>query len=341
VPVINFPNSCDVNAVFEFCNEIEQYCEESEVIIDFSNMTRIEPFTMVYVAKYIREFNRRNKDTVVSCRGHKTKDYAANMAFFRAFGLKHGREPNCVDGNDRFVPYTVLRIQTIVDEATKEWEVEQEIIERRSAHLAGILAQQNSGNLVEALTFSIREIMRNVYEHSKSKSIEYCAQYWPYYNKVEIAIVDHGIGLKTSLKNNPYIQIATDCDAIQQALMPAISSKNYKGAIIDTNNPWHNSGFGLYMINRICRLGGSFLICSGEHGIKLDENGKEHIDLPHLCRGTAVRMVLNTGKLTELNSMLTKFRNDGYEIARQIKGVGIYEASAASQMLSRDFEKNA
>jgi anti-sigma regulatory factor (Ser/Thr protein kinase) len=341
VPVINFPYSCDLNAIFGFCNEIEQYCEENEVVIDFSNMSRIEPFAMVYVAKYIREFNRRNKNTVVSCRGHQTKDYAANMAFFRAFGLRHGREPNCVDGNDRFVPYTILRIQTIVDEATKEWEVEQEIIERRSAHLAEILAQQNTGNLVDALTFSIREIMRNIYEHSKSKSIEYCAQYWPYYSKVEIAIVDHGIGLKVSLKNNPHVQIATHSDAIQQALMPAISSKNYKGAIIDTNDPWHNSGFGLYMINRICRLGGSFLICSGDHGIKLDENGKEHINLPHLCRGTAVRMVLNTDKLAELNSMLAKFRNDGYEIAKQIKGVGMYEASAASQMLSRDFENNA
>lgn len=341
MPVINYPSTCDVKAIFEFCNEIEKYCGENQVVIDFSNMGRIEPFTMVYAAKYIRDFNRRNSDTVVSCIGHKTKVYAANMAFFRAFGLKHGREPNCVEGNDRFVPFTILRIQTIVNEASKEFEAEQQIIERRSAHMAEILSQQNSGNLVDALTFSIREIMRNVYEHSKSKRIEYCAQYWPYYGKVEIAIIDNGIGLKVSLQDNPHIQIENHCDAIQQALMPAISSKNYKNAIIDTSDPWHNSGFGLYMINRICRLGGSFLICSGDHAIKLDEGGKEHIDLPHICRGTAVRMVLNTSKLTELSSMLAKFRSDGYEIAKQIKGVGMYEASAASQMLSRDFAKSA
>lgn len=341
MPVIQYPYSCDVKSIFGFCNEIDRHSGAERLVIDFTNMGRIEPFTMVYVAKYIREFDRRNNNTTVSCRGHKTKDYAANMGFFRAFGLKHGREPNCVFGNDRFVPYTILRIQTIVDEATKEWQVEQEVIERRSAHLSEILAQQNSGNLVDALTYSIREIMRNVYEHSKSRSIEYCAQYWPYYNKVEIAIVDHGIGLKESLSGNPYIQVENHSDAIQQALMPAISSKNYEGAIIDTNDPWHNSGFGLYMINRICRLGGSFLICSGDHGVKLSEDGKEHIDLPHLCRGTAVRMVLNTGRLTELNKMLEKFRDDGYEISRQIKGVGIYAASAASQMLSKDFERNA
>jgi len=162
----------------------------------------------------------------------------------------------------------------------------------------------------------------------------------PYYSKVEIAIIDHGVGLKASLEDNPHVQIENHSDSIQQALMPAISSKNYKGAIVDTDDPWHNSGFGLYMINRICRLGGSFLICTGNHGIKLDENGKEHINLPHICRGTAVRMVLDTNKLTNLSSMLATFRDEGYEVAKQIKGVGMYEASAASQMLSRDFNKN-
>ncbi len=340
MPVIQYPSQCNVQSIFDFCTEISKYSGEDEVVIDFSRMGRIEPFTMVYVAKFIRDFNRLNRKTQVSAQGHQDKGYAANMGFFRAFGLKHGREPNCTVGNDRFVPFTILRVQTIVDEASKEWEVEQNIIEKRSEHLAQILSQELHGDLNDALTFSIREIMRNVYEHSNSRSIEYCAQYWPFYNKVEIAIVDNGIGLKASLQDNPHIEIENHCDAIQQALMPAISSKNYKGAIIDTNDPWHNSGFGLYMINRICRLGGSFIICSGDHAIKLDDNGKEHINLPHICRGTAVRMVLNTSRLSALGDMLTKFRDEGYEIAKQIKGVGMYKASAASQMLSRDFVKD-
>tara|TARA_B110000503_G_scaffold68393_1_gene106814 strand:- start:33 stop:371 length:339 start_codon:yes stop_codon:yes gene_type:complete len=66
------------------------------------------------------------------------------------------------------------------------------------------------------------------------------------YNKVEIVIADNGIGLKRSLASNPFVEVDTHSDAIQQALMPAISSKNYKGVKIGTNNPWHNSGFGLY-----------------------------------------------------------------------------------------------
>lgn len=339
--VVKFPSSCSEQEIFRFCTEVEGHAGVEELLIDFSSMGRIEPFSMAYVAKHIRDFNRKNKGTTVRCTGHQNKEYAANMAFFRAFGLKHGREPNCKDGNESFVPFTILRIQTIVDEASKEWKEAQDIIEKRSEHLAKILSREKGGNLVDALTFSIREVMRNVLEHSQSRSIEYCAQFWPTYNKVEIAIVDNGIGLRQSLSANPFIQVQSDSDAIQQALMPAISSKNFKGMRIDRDNPWHNSGFGLYMISRICRLGGSFLICSGDHGIALDEHGKQHIDLGHQINGTAVRMVLNTRKLTDLGQMLAKFRDDGYEIAKEIKGVGMYTASAASQMLSRDFKNQA
>lgn len=181
--------------------------------------------------------------------------------------------------------------------------------------------------------------MRNVIEHSESKVIEYCAQFWPTYNKVEIAISDNGIGLRASLKNNPFVQVDNDSDALQQALMPAISSKNYKGAIIDRNDPWHNSGFGLYMINRICRMGGDFLIVSGDHGILLNSEEKKHIYLGHKYQGSIVIMVLNTSKLKKLPDMLREYRDEGYQVAKSIKGVGFYEASAASQMLSRDFRK--
>lgn len=337
--IIEYPNTCNANAIFKFCSEVVGYGGIDYLIIDFSQMRRIEPFTMVYVAKIIREFNKDNPNTVVRCIGYKDKGYAANMGFFRAFGLKHGRDPNCTDGNDKFIPFTILRVQTIVDEANEEWEVEQDTIERRSEQLAQILTQQETSDLIDAVTFSVREIMRNVFEHSNSKSIEYCAQYWPSYEKVEIAISDSGIGLRESLTKNPFVHIENDSDAIQQALMPAISSKNYKGAKVDSKNPWHNSGFGLYMINRLCRLGGSFLICSGDHGIKLDENGKEHINLGHYCKGTVVRLVLNTSRLEALDKMLSVFRDEGYVIAQEIKGVGMYKASAASQMLSRDFKK--
>ncbi len=339
MPTIKFPNSCVAEDVFRFCSEMSANLGSATVCIDFSNMGRIEPFTMVYVAKQIRDFIKSSPGTDVLCINYEDKQYAANMAFFRAFGLKHGKEPNCGGGNDNFVPFTILRVKSVIDEAHSEYELEQDTIERKANQLSNILSREQNGDLVDALTFSIREILRNVLEHSRSKSMEYCAQYWPAHNKVEIAVADNGIGLLASLSANPYMQAKSHSDAIQQALMPAISAKNYKGARVDRSNPWHNTGFGLYMINRICRRGGSFLICSGDHAIKLNGEGKHHIELGHNCNGTVVRMVLNTCHLTNLAEMLAQFRDEGYEIAKEIKGVGIYSASAASQMLSRDFKK--
>ena len=337
--VVKFPNNVKESDIFKFCDEVEKNAGVDSIGIDFTHLGRIVPFTMVYVAKFIRDFNSRNPQTSVKCTGFKKHDYAANMGFFKAFGLQHGRAPNCSEGNDNFVPYTILPVKEIVDQADEEWIAEQDVIENRSEKLSQILARESSGDLVDALTFSIREIMRNVYEHSHSQNIEYCAQYWPYYNSVQIAILDNGIGLRESLKLNPHIQVNSDSDAIQQGLMPAISSKNYKGARIDTNDPWHNSGFGLYMVSRICRLGGTFLLCSGDHAIRLDEDGKHHMDLNHFVSGTVVKMVLKTDRLKSLSEMLSTFRNEGYEIAKEIKGLGFYEASSASQMLSRDFKK--
>lgn len=337
--LIRYPRGCNVQEVFKFCSIIAGCKDEEKLTIDFSQMGRVEPFTIVYVARFIRDFNRRNKEIQIICIGYQDKDYAANMGFFRAFGLKHGREPNSVDGNDRFVPFTILRIQSIVDEATLEWTAEQDIIEKRSRHLAKILSQEDKGDLYRALSLSICELLRNVYEHSESKSIEYCAQYWPTYNRVEIAIVDNGKGLKASLEDNPYIEIENHRDSIEQSLMPAISSKSYKGSVNNnSNDSWQNIGFGLYMINRICRLGGSFIICSGDHAIKLDGSVKEHIELPHICRGTAIRIVLDLNRLIALDASIDQFKEEGFHLAKQIKGVNMYEASTASQMLSRDFK---
>lgn len=332
-----YPNCCSIEAVLKFCEELDSSTDIDELTVDFSKMGRVEPFAMLFVARRLRTFEVDNRDIKVNYKNYETQSYLGHMGFFKSFGLDFGKKPGEACGNNTYLPLTILRTQSIRDEANKEWKSEQDIIERKAEELAVILSQQQDGNLVDVFTYSIREIVRNVVEHSGSKQVAYCAQYWPAYKKVEIAILDAGIGLKESISKNPFVEVTCDSDAIQQVLMPAISSKNYKGAIIDTDDPWHNSGFGLYMTNRLCRNGGEFFICSGDHGILLNDEGKRHIDLGFNYSGTVVKMVLNTSKLVELKTMLGKFQIDGFEFAKQLKGVGVYNASAASQMLSRDF----
>ncbi|HEY7865339.1 MAG TPA: hypothetical protein VIC51_05000, partial [Psychromonas sp.] len=61
-----FPSNCSEDAIFQFCSDVFSHAGEDQLVIDFSYMGRIEPFTMVYVAKMIRDFNRNNPSTQVS-----------------------------------------------------------------------------------------------------------------------------------------------------------------------------------------------------------------------------------------------------------------------------------
>lgn len=260
------------------------------------------------------------------------------MGFFKSFNLDHGKMPGEAMGSNTYLPITCLTAQELMSEASQEHEPIQEVIERRAKELSQKLAQQRDNNLVETLTFSIREIMRNTFEHSGASCIWYCAQYWPMYNKAEIVLLDEGMGIEESIKINPFLEVKNDSDAIQQAVMPGISSKNFKGARVNRNDPWHNSGYGLYMTSRLCRNGGAIYVSSGDHGILLDGSGKTHYNLGHYCQGTVIKLDLLISKLDQLSSQLQLFRKEGYEIASKIKGIGFYTASSASQMLSKDFK---
>jgi hypothetical protein len=116
----------------------------------------------------------------------------------------------------------------------------------------------------------------------------------------------------------------------------AVSGKFFKGVKRQSGNVWQNSGFGLYMTNRLCRHGGSFFICSGNSGLLLNSSGK--VDYETSYQGTALRMVMVLNNMKDLNAKLEQFRKEGYEVASKYsQGVPI-EASVASMMLSRDFK---
>lgn len=88
------------------------------------------------------------------------------------------------------------------------------MIERKAAELAEILTQQEAGALQDTLTFSIREIVRNVVEHSESDTVCVCAQYWPKKEQVEVGIVDDGIGIHAALTRRGYQTLASDLSAM-------------------------------------------------------------------------------------------------------------------------------
>ena len=333
---INIPQNLSLINAIKFCNKLWKYEEDDTYEFDFAGLGRIEPFTMAYVANELKRFSATHSGKC-SALNYENHSYAAHMGFYKAFGLKHGKEPGEATGSSTYIPLTILKVDDIKKEAIFSGQHVGDILEEKSKKIAQMLTQEKNGNLVDTLTFSIREIMRNVIEHSESEIIEYCAQYWPTKHLVEVAVLDTGIGIKKGIKSNPYLEIETERDALHLALLPGVSGKMYKGIKERKHDEWQNSGFGLYMTNRICRNGGSFFIVSNNSSVLLTKNEKKDIECDY--QGTALRLQIDTFSITKYSDMLTRFRKEGYNTAKRFAGEDAIKPSVASTMLARDFQE--
>lgn len=332
---IKIPQNLSLQRAISFCNKLWTLEKDDNYQFDFVRLQFIEPFTMAYVANELKRFSEENPGTCNAV-NFEDKTYPAHMGFFKAFGLEHGNKPGEASGSSTYIPLTILEVTEIQREADLQGINIGDVLEGKSKLIAQILTREKKGNLVDTLTYSIREIMRNVVEHSESKVIEYCAQYWPTKNLVEVAVLDIGTGIQKGLSTNPYLDIKSERDALQLALQPGISGKMYKGIPERKYDAWQNSGYGLYMTNRICRNGGNFLIISNNSSVFLHENGKDDIECNY--KGTALRLRIDTSKVTKCSDMLMKYRQEGESLAKEYSGEDAIKPSVASTRLTRDFQ---
>ena len=321
----------DVLNVVESIYDLE---DSEKYVFDFDRIGYVNPFSMLYFTHHLNLFADSKPDSDFSSYGHQGHSYLAHMGFFQEFGLDYGKKPGEAKGSSRYLPIIKKEVNELWKESTG---VIGDRVEEWANELSKLLIQADSGDLLETLTYSIREIMRNVVEHSKSDYLMFCGQYWPSKNKAEIAILDSGIGISKGLSTNPNLEYATDKDAINLSLMPGISGKAFKGSkLVDKNDPWANSGYGLYMTNRICSNGGSFFVVSGDSAVYISKGYKNNLSAR--LSGTAISMEFDVRKLNDLNAMLKSFREEGRKIEKDLKLSGGIEPSSASMMLSKDFK---
>ena len=317
--------------------EIKDIADEQNVELDFSSVNRIEPFAMLMVSSQLSRLKRRNPDAEFVLKNITNMSYAGSMGFFNAFKEVHPTNQKFKKSGTSYIPIRIMESKKIQSDAFANNIEVGDQVENHCEEMAKMLCREEAGDNFDTLAYSMRELMRNVVEHSGSEKLAYCAQYWPTKNRVELAIIDRGVGLLEALSPNPHINPSTDKEAINYALMPAISGKAFKGAR-KQRGPWANSGFGLYMTSRICRNGGTFLIASGETAMLLTDksDGKRYYNCNF--QGTAIRMIIKTDKVNDLSKSLARYRDEGHEIQRRYREIVKIEPSAASMMLSRDFD---
>jgi len=336
---IRFPESLTLWTAFPFCDELQKLRPSDEIAFDFKKTRTVEPFGMLVVSSEIERCMKAHPEAKFTCTGYDHMSYAGHMGFFKSFGVDYGRAPGEAFGGRTYLPLTYFETDVLRRRAAAAGHDIGDEIETESRYLAETVSGATVGDVYETLSYSIREVMRNVLEHAQVDTFGICAQYWPTKGRAEVAIVDRGIGLRKSLSPNPHIDASTDKSAINYALMPAVSGKAFKGARrIANRGPWTNSGFGLYMTSRICRNGGNFFISSGDTGMLLTSGreGKRYIGTT--LNGTAVRLSIRTENIDSLRNSLEKFRNEGYEIQKRYREIISIDPSSASLMLSQDFD---
>ncbi|WPL21913.1 hypothetical protein [Thiorhodovibrio frisius] len=68
-----------------------------------------------------------------------------------------------------------------------------------------------------------------------------------------------------------------------------------------------------HMNSALCQLGGSIFVCSGDKALKLSGASSEFLECSY--SGVAVRLVLDTSKISRLNDTLDELRRKGEKVA--------------------------
>lgn len=329
------PPRLNVMQSLSFIKKLNGLPSAEKYIFDFRELFWSEPFGLLAVSYELSKFAWEHKQAKLIAENYASRTYEGHMGFFQAFGLDEGKKPGDVAGNFNYLPIKIKSIEALQQKARSSYEHVGEIIEQYAKEISDVLNQNSSEELKETLVYSIREIIRNAVEHSGATQFGYCAQHWPQKNIVEFSMMDKGIGIRKSLQQNPHLKMSCDKDALNLSLMPGVSGKTYMGKKIAKNDVWANSGFGLYMTSRICGNGGDFFIVSGGCGVLLNDQKRYYFNTAF--EGTALRLRLNVKNIYTLNKMLSKFHNDGIEIAKAYGNGAVITASTASRTLAKEF----
>lgn len=140
-------------------------------------------------------------------------------------------------------------------QTTQEW---YEKIMSTVRGLARVVSGTSSDTEENRLyNYALREIIRNVFEHSGATECYVCGQRW-WDGKVEIAVIDEGIGIAQSLRKS--FELDNDIDALNMAIKPGVSSTSN---IHESENIYDNSGFGLYVLSQLASSFGWYVLGSG------------------------------------------------------------------------------
>ncbi len=139
------------------------------------------------------------------------------------------------------------------------------------------LTTEDRKDLSEYLHYLVSEMMDNVVSHAQSPCGGYItAQYYPKKKKVQVVIIDNGLGLKQTLSNK--YNLADEKEGISKALEEKVTGSN--SFSIYNNIPIH-AGLGLFFLTKIIEETNSRLFIVSNNTIyRSEHNSYTELETP-------------------------------------------------------------
>lgn len=269
---VSLPENLDRHSLPRFFAVLDATRNEEEVTVDFSPLRFSMPTGILVAGSKLREWvsHRQASGFISFPRGidgprNRVHSYLKHLGFFDYIGMEdEGNLVGQARGGRRYIPITRIgRPNVDVSAASSaEWaaviERWYEAIEEEARRVAGVLAGSfDDSQALRTYRYAIREIIRNVFEHSQANECFIVGQRWAN-GRVEIAIVDEGVGIAQTLSEAH--GCTSDAQALQLAVRPGVSRTTGR---VHVDNIYDNSGFGLYVLSELGASFGWFTIGSG------------------------------------------------------------------------------
>lgn len=268
---------------------------------DFTGFYENNPFNVLAIAVFLKEYRKRYSQYDFCVRPRKNNDFLSHLGFYKMLGVNFGKSVGEARPTQNFVPITKIHFSGDF----------YSDIEEKAKNLARLL---NFDPSLEAfLIYAFVETIRNAYEHAKTDRVYVCAQKWPRYDLVEIAIADAGCGVSEALgKRFPN---KNEDELLRLSLEPGISAcSNFY--YLEKDDAWRNSGYGLYALKELAVLyDGSFLLCSGKKAILCSSNGIREFETAF--PGTALYIRIKTNTNNDFKKMRSAVIAKGERLAKE------------------------
>ncbi len=211
--------------------------------------------------------------------------YLAHVGFFQHAGIDVGNLPGGDTGSSGYLPITEIDIEKLRRERGDGTTPIGKLVQGESDRLAEIITQSHKGKDTRPVSYCLREVIRNAFEHGSTKTCNLFAQ--RYSNRIELSIVDCGQGVRRALGQR--FILSSDVEALQLAIKPGVSGAEPLAE--DETGEWANSGFGLYVLSEVGKSTGGFMICSGSGALRFSSKSEWVAD--YKFPGTAVRLTIS------------------------------------------------